>query len=524
MNPILDTALSYALRCLIFLVISIAIFIVLQSIRISKAPHDIPWVGLKNRRFFPKLRACLSELTAGQSMLDEGYEKYGKHNLPFILPSMLWNAIVLPPSNAVWIAQQPDSILSGNTTMDELMGLGHLTHGPNAESCRDFTVIRRDLTRQFMRLSGQVYEEIQAAFDDELVDVGEDEWTEVKLQRVLLNVAFRAGNRIFVGLPMCRDKAYKKAVDRWTQAFGISTMMLRFLVPEQLRDVFLRIAAIPTKYLERRAARFFLARIEERLVRLRGGEEGPKEQDNDMMQWIIDQNASKTDSRELESGNIAAKMILLNIFATATTGVQSGTTIFNLLTSSHTSSIIPQLHAEAIKTMPRILEDQRKIREMHKLDSLIRETLRYHPMTPQGLVRQVVQPGGLTSPEGVYLPEGTHVHSIVKNMHHDSQLFGEGADEFDPLRYYKPPSGDQKSAVHISSDFLPWGLGKHACPGRFFAVHVMKLMLGHLFLKYDFEPLKEKPKPVRIGDMEFPSEEVVVRMRRREGEGSGIER
>lgn len=382
-----------------------------------------------------------------------------------------------------------------------------------------------------MRLSCQIYEEIQAAFDDELAGVGEQECTDVKLQRVLLNVAFRAGNRIFVGLPMCRDKAYKRAVDRWTQAFGVSTMMLRFLVPEQSRDLFLRIVAIPTKYLERMAARFFLPRIEERLARLRGGEEGPKEQGNDMLQWIIDQNASKNDPRELESGNIAGKMILLNIFgkhilnttdmkltvtpATATTGVQSGTTIFNLLTSSHAPSVIPQLHAEAIETMPQILEDPRKIREMHKLDSLIRETLRYHPMTPQGLVRQVVKPGGLTTPDGVYLPEGTHVHSMVKNMHHDADLFGEGADEFDPLRYYKSSSGDQKSAVHISADFLPWGLGKHACPGRFFAVHVMKLMLGHLFLKFDFEPLREKPKPVQIGDMEFPSEEAVVRMRRR---------
>lgn len=75
MNPILDTSLSCTIRCVIFLVISFVVFVVLQSIRIFKAPPDIPWVELKNRRFFPKLRACLSELTAGQSMLDEGYEK-----------------------------------------------------------------------------------------------------------------------------------------------------------------------------------------------------------------------------------------------------------------------------------------------------------------------------------------------------------------------------------------------------------------------------------------------------------------
>lgn len=155
---------------------------------------------------------------------------------------------------------------------------------------------------------------------------------------------------------------------------------------------------------------------------------------------------------------------------------------------------------------------------MHKLDSLIREALRYNPLTPQGLVRQVVKPGGLTTPDGVYLPEGTHVHSIVKNVHHDVDLFGSSANEFDPLRYYNIAAinqESQKSAVRIGSDFLSWGLGRHACPGRFFAVHVMKLMLGHLFERYDLEPLKKRPKTVQIGDMEFPSEEAVVRMRRR---------
>lgn len=193
------------------------------------------------------------------------------------------------------------------------MGLNYITHGPSAESCRDFTVIRRDLTRQFMRLSNQVYDEIQAAFDDELAKVGDREWTDVKMQQVFLNVAFRAGNRIFVGLPMCRDQAFKRAVDRWTQAFGISTVIIsRFLIPEgRLRGLFLRIAGMPMRYLEREAAKFSLPKIKERLARLRDGEGG---EDNDMMQWIVNQNASKDDPGELEPQNIAGKMILLNIF------------------------------------------------------------------------------------------------------------------------------------------------------------------------------------------------------------------
>lgn len=166
------------------------------------------------------------------------------------------------------------------------------------------------------------------------------------------------------------------------------------------------------------------------------------------------------------------------------------------------------------------------------LDSLIRETLRYQPITPQGLIRQVVKPGGVTTPDGVFLPEGTHIHSLVKHMHHDTDIFGEGADSFDPFRFYHPPASSsssqsslnqerkQKIAVQVSADYLPWGLGKHACPGRFFAVHVMKLILGHLFSEYDLQPLEKMPKIVEIADMEFPSEEVVVKMRKRKARNS----
>ena len=63
------------------LVISIVtpiIFIVfVQTYRIhtAKVPTQIPWVGLKNKRWFPKLRATFREVTAKRGPVEEGYEK-----------------------------------------------------------------------------------------------------------------------------------------------------------------------------------------------------------------------------------------------------------------------------------------------------------------------------------------------------------------------------------------------------------------------------------------------------------------
>lgn len=43
--------------------------------------------------------------------------------------------------------------------------------------------------------------------------------------------------------------------------------------------------------------------------------------------------------------------------------------------------------------------------------------------------------------------------------------------------------GEQLGAT--APDFLAWGYGRAACPGRFFAAAQMKLMLAHVVLNYD---------------------------------------
>lgn len=35
-------------------------------------------------------------------------------------------------------------------------------------------------------------------------------------------------------------------------------------------------------------------------------------------------------------------------------------------------------------------------------------------------------------------------------------------------------------------EFLAFGYGRQACPGRFFAAHEVKLVICHLLLKYDW--------------------------------------
>ncbi|KAF2165016.1 hypothetical protein M409DRAFT_24915 [Zasmidium cellare ATCC 36951] len=494
-------------------------------IRIHQAPKNIPWAGLQNKKWFPKLRACLREMAVGRAAVEEGYEKYGKHGKAFIIPGLHWNAVVLPPSHSDWVARQPENVLSSNKVLDDTMGLQWLVHGPTASSVRDFTVLRRDMTRQHIKLSHHILDEIKHAFDEELGSG--TEYHKVSASNLCAKISFRATNRMFVGLPLCRSEAYETDVTRWTTAFGTCTLIMRFLIPKSLKPLFMQFVALPTKLVQWRAVRFIRPRIRQRLGVLKHDktlgnslENVQKEKEpNDMLQWIINANAAKDNPRELEPGNIAGKMLFFNVFATGTTSTVFALILCDMVSHVDATALIVQLREEADQYMPLIMEDGSAARHMMKTDSVIRETLRHNPMGAQGLLREVVAPSGLTTPDGLHLPKGTHVQSVVSGMQRDVNIGGAGVDEYDPLRYWREAQrgevSKQLSASQVSDRFLSFGLGKHACPGRFFAVNSIKLMLGHLLMTYDIEPLKAKPEYTVIGEGLIPSAKTMVRLRRR---------
>lgn len=49
--------------------------IALQYVRISKVPQSIPWVDLRGKRWFPKLRANFHMFAVGREALEEGWHK-----------------------------------------------------------------------------------------------------------------------------------------------------------------------------------------------------------------------------------------------------------------------------------------------------------------------------------------------------------------------------------------------------------------------------------------------------------------
>lgn len=71
------------------------------------------------------------------------------------------------------------------------------------------------------------------------------------------------------------------------------------------------------------------------------------------------------------------------------------------------------------------------------------------------------------------------------------------------------------AAVEMDECFTTWGIGKHACPGRFFAVDLVKMILARVLVDYEVENLVERPDNFWIEYNVIPPPSAVLKLRRR---------
>ncbi|KKY13216.1 putative cytochrome p450 [Diplodia seriata] len=104
--------------------------------------------------------------------------------------------------------------------------------------------------------------------------------------------------------------------------------------------------------------------------------------------------------------------------------------------------------------------------------------------------KEVVLSDGLTLPAGSAL--------MVHATNNLDEAIWPRAKEFDGYRFVKlreqPGEENRHQLVTTSAEHLGFGLGLHACPGRFFAANTMKLMLAQFVMKYDWKFVDEKPQ------------------------------
>ncbi|KAJ5520429.1 hypothetical protein N7463_000882 [Penicillium fimorum] len=119
----------------------------------------------------------------------------------------------------------------------------------------------------------------------------------------------------------------------------------------------------------------------------------------------------------------------------------------------------------------------KKLSQLTLLDSFIRETLRTKGDS-WGPIRQTTQPVRV----GPYvLPKGAVCLVLIARAHQHPDNYGTEGAVFDGFQW----SEKGRAAVQGSPDFLTFGLGRWACPGRQLAIHEIKILLYMFFSNFD---------------------------------------
>ncbi|RHZ85947.1 hypothetical protein Glove_58g60 [Diversispora epigaea] len=118
------------------------------------------------------------------------------------------------------------------------------------------------------------------------------------------------------------------------------------------------------------------------------------------------------------------------------------------------------------------------INKMVKLDSFVRESLRTFDSALIPLPHKCLE--SYTFKNGMSIPKGRIVQTYLMDIHYNTTAYGPEPRSFLPYHGLE----NNFSASKIDKNYLIFGSGKHACPGRFLAVNEIKIGMHKLILNY----------------------------------------
>ncbi|EJD52358.1 cytochrome P450 [Auricularia subglabra TFB-10046 SS5] len=514
-------------------------FVVVDNVRKPRLPSSLPTVG-SNGGLFSGVKTFFLGMKYIPTWLQEGYVQYNKKGRSFVLPSDFGtNAeIVVPREQLQWLVEQPDNVLSTSAAhFDTLHGeysfiTPQLLHDPYHEH-----VVHRSLARSLNALIPEIEDEVRRSMDEAL-GTDTDNWKEINVWNTLLTIVPKLTNRMLVGQPLNRNPEYLRNMIAYTDDV-VRNMILLNMVPRALHPLVGSALGAVNKYHFRQTARFSVPLIQERLRAFERRDAGDPEfedwqEPNDYITWHIRLARAEGRTDELDATRIAQRLMPINFAAIHTTVLTAHGTLLDLVSSDPSHGFLDGLREEA----RRVYDEEggrwskNGLGRLYRVDSALREGMRVSTFAQTLVGRKVVAPGGVTNAaEGWHVPLGGLLSLPLSAIFHDPDMFDDPL-QYDAFRHSRPREEfearpvekrdqeeglklKQRSLVTTGEAHFAFGHGRHACPGRFFVAHELKMVIAYLVLNYDIKPLPARPTSKWIGRNMVPAMEACIEVRRR---------
>ncbi|KAL8797974.1 MAG: hypothetical protein Q9182_007066 [Xanthomendoza sp. 2 TL-2023] len=428
-----------------------------------------------------------------------------------------------------FLTQAPDDVLSEREVQKEKFCTTYLL--PHVDHNQDHALvmaIRRDLTQNLRKTQADVFNTMREAIDTSM-GMDDASWHEINLFGALQDAIFRAMNVILVGAPLCHDASYQDALSEFAIWLGGMAVFIGQYMPWFLTPILGHLAWFPVEIYRRKAQGLLLPLCEERVNSMQSGLKALSDEPKDLITWIIQRTAAPDPLK------VAEIILSLTLAAVHTTIITATNVILDLASSTSDSDYYRLLREEAASVF-RTPEDWvcwSSLRDLTLVDSAIRESLRLNSVAGR-VMRQVMVKEGLTLPGGQHLPQNAWVGVSIVGINRDSRFYKE-ADQYRPFRHAKRSTLEASSAASGTDDttkaeangaylattsdtFMSFGHGQNACPGRWFAGHILQLMVAYITLNYDIQPLGHRPVNLVFGDSIFPPRGTTIKVRRRKSE------
>jgi cytochrome P450 len=498
-----------------------------QLSRPSKTP-PLPVIGARPGEWFSLLRARWRNARDMQAATLVAYERF-RHEACILPIAGASDYVLLPRKEHQWLIDQPDSVLSMHASTTEDLQLKHTVMDPKlvVHNPVHHHIISTTLTRETGNLVPELYEELCYSMD-ELWGTDTSQYKEIVVWDVMQRVIGRVTNRVFVGLPMCRNEALLQTGVACARDVPTTAMLLRFFW-KPIRPLLGLIITIPSRIHTNRFHRIMKPEIDRRLRAYDAQQTDPeaktlKDQPNDFLQWSIRQAKESGDPYMWKSYTLASRIMLLNFASIHTSSFAITHALLDLVSSK------PEYIDELRQEIQEVLKahngewNKRALASMAKLDSTMRESQRLNSFVTLATGRMVVSPDGVKTPSGVQIPCGARLCVQSYPVFYDADIYPD-PHTFKPFRFAEKRD-DASEGTYIekarqawattSSEYTAFGHGRHACPGRFFASTELKLMLGYILLNYDIQPQVKRPDNVWFGMNRMPPMRATLRLKRRQ--------